>query len=75
MEKYCPEDFKKYKTISLGGLRAEQIAIKIYRFYREISKINIAIKLINFDCSALRVLCQFGGCNDQQIVGQISKTN
>ena len=35
MEKYCPEDSKKYKIISVGGLRAEQFAIKIDRFYRE----------------------------------------
>ena len=35
MEKYCPEDSKKYKTISVGGLRAEQFAIKIDQFYRE----------------------------------------
>ena len=35
MENYCPEDSKKYKTISVGGLRAEQFAIKIDRFYRE----------------------------------------
>ena len=35
MEKYCPKDSKKYKTISVGGLRAEQFAIKIDRFYRE----------------------------------------
>ena len=35
MEKYCPKDSKKYKTISVGGLRAEQFASKIDRFYRE----------------------------------------
>ena len=35
IEKYCPEDSKKYKTISVGGLRAEQFAIKIDQFYRE----------------------------------------
>ena len=35
MERYCPQDSKKYKTISVGGLRAEQFAIKIDIFYRE----------------------------------------
>ena len=35
MEKYCPEDSKKYKTISVGGLRAVQFAVKINQFYRE----------------------------------------
>ena len=28
IEKYCPEDSKKYKTISVDGLRAEQFTIK-----------------------------------------------
>ena len=37
MERYCPQDYKvqKYKTISVGGLWAEQFAIKVNRFYRE----------------------------------------
>ena len=35
VEKYCPEDSKKYKAISVSGLRAEQFAIKIDQFYRE----------------------------------------
>ena len=41
IEKYCPEDSKKYKTISVGGLRAEQFTIKIDQFYRENTKIRI----------------------------------
>ena len=43
--KYCPEDSKKYKTISVGGLRAEQFAIKIDRFYREKHQISEGIKI------------------------------
>ena len=35
MEKYCSENFKKYKTISAGGLWAEQFTIKNKKFYRE----------------------------------------
>ena len=38
MEKYCPEDSKKYMTISLGDLRAEQFAIKIDRVYRDLQQ-------------------------------------
>ena len=35
MERPCPQDFKKYKIIQVGGLRAEQFAIKVDWFYRE----------------------------------------
>ena len=35
IETPCPEDFKKYKTIYVGGLWAEQFAIEIDQFYRE----------------------------------------
>ena len=40
MEKYCPEDSKKYKTISVGGLRAEQFAIKIDRVAGDQGKVT-----------------------------------
>ena len=39
MEKYCPGDFKKYKTISVGCLGAEQFAIKDDLFHRDFLKI------------------------------------
>ena len=39
MESYCPEDFKKYKTNSVGCLWAEQFAIKVDQFYRDFLKI------------------------------------
>ena len=45
MEKYYPEDSKKYKTISVGGLRAEQFAIKIDRFYHEKHQISKGEKI------------------------------
>ena len=52
MERYCPHDSKKYKTISVGGLRAEQFAIKIDIFYREnfrgVEKSRFKIILILF---------------------------
>ena len=38
MEKYCPGDFKKYKTISVGSLWAEQFAIKVDQFYCDLKK-------------------------------------
>merc|ERR1712030_203469 len=52
MERYCPQDSKKYETISVGGLRAEQFAIKIDIFYREnfrgVEKSRFKIILILF---------------------------
>ena len=52
MERYCPQNSKKYKTISVGGLRAEQFAIKIDIFYREnfrgVEKSRFKIILILF---------------------------
>ena len=38
MEWSCPQDFKKYKTISVEGLRAEQFAIKVDRVYRDLQQ-------------------------------------
>ena len=35
MERPCPQDFKKYKIIQVGGLRAEQFASEDDQFYRE----------------------------------------
>ena len=43
MEKYCPGDFKKYKTISVGCLWAEQFAIKVDQFYRDFKKSRVFI--------------------------------
>ena len=39
LKRPCSEDFKKYKTISVGCLWAEQFAIKVDQFYREFLKI------------------------------------
>ena len=46
MEKYCPEDSKKYNTISVGGLRTEQFTVKIDNFYREKHKIFEGGKIV-----------------------------
>jgi len=35
IERPCPQDFKMYKIISVGGLWAEQFAIKDDQFYSE----------------------------------------
>ena len=62
LERPCPDNFKKYKIISVGGLWAEQFAIKNDRFYRENRKLRIyqnakfaksTKKLVNFDCELL----------------------
>ena len=39
MDWSCPEDFKKYKTIPVGGLRAEQFAINVDRVYRDLQQL------------------------------------
>ena len=58
MERYCPQ----YKAIYVGGLSAEQFAIKNDQFYRENRKLRIyqnakfaksTKKLVNFDCELL----------------------
>ena len=38
MESACPDNSKKYKIISVGGLWAEQFAIEIDQFYQKLSK-------------------------------------
>merc|ERR1712030_200954 len=62
LERPCPDNFKKYKIISVGGLCAEQFAIKNNRFYRENRKGRIyqnakfaksPKKLVNFYCELL----------------------
>ena len=38
MESACPDDSKKYRIISVGGLWAEQFTIEIDQFYQKLSK-------------------------------------
>ena len=63
MESSCPEDSKKYRLISMGGLWAEQFAIKIdglYRGFWNTKKLwflifwKFSIKSIHFNCKLVR---------------------
>ena len=75
LERTCSEDFKKYKTNSVGCLWAEQFAIKVDQFYRDFlifSKIRDKIDRLwsqiaqltgnpqNWFCTFQRVFTHFG---------------
>ena len=40
LERLCPENFKKYKTISVGSLWAEQLSIKHWAVFSFLKKIR-----------------------------------
>ena len=70
MESACPDDSKKYRIISVGGLWTEQFAIEIDQFYEKLwkfkkSQFSRKFQNLRFDtsisianCSAHRLLTE-----------------